>query len=400
MKRIALLLFLTACSDRKAPPDFERQLDSTPAGFAPVGRLAVSESYGCAVSKDGQLACWGAVPARYIGISEDAVIEYSAKTVSAPGRVRFVAVAAGLLHTCAADTGGGVWCWGRGRNGELGNEVANNSSAIPRQVRGLGRVVGIVAGRSHTCAIDFDGIVWCWGANAVGQLGTGLDGDASVPVRVATEQRFTRLAASPNGTCGLSDRGLLFCWGDLSYLGDAAGRARTPTPINLPAPLRAVDVGDAHACGIGENGSIVCWGVNRYGALGVGASSAVNAVVDSPTAVSMSELATRVAAGGITSCAVGASGKVYCWGFTGRESLLGVPADTLCQLRAPGSGCVLTPREVRTPLRFQDVVIGLGEEWRCGITVDDRIACWGRMSIDVNEPPKSEPTIIPWPPNL
>lgn len=35
------------------------------------------------------------------------------------------------------------------------------------------RTIMITAGAYHTCALQADGTVWCWGSNEFGQLGTG-----------------------------------------------------------------------------------------------------------------------------------------------------------------------------------------------------------------------------------
>jgi len=50
-------------------------------------------------------------------------------------------------------------------------------------------------GEEHTCALDNDGAVWCWGSNAVGQLGIGNQENASTPQRVTVAR-----AAAPGGT--------------------------------------------------------------------------------------------------------------------------------------------------------------------------------------------------------
>jgi len=41
----------------------------------------------------------------------------------------------------------------------------------------------VSGGYAHTCALDTDQQLWCWGHNAYGQLGTG-GGSSSVPVRI------------------------------------------------------------------------------------------------------------------------------------------------------------------------------------------------------------------------
>jgi alpha-tubulin suppressor-like RCC1 family protein len=67
---------------------------------------------------------------------------------------------------------GGVKCWGKNHDGQLGDETAINSDT-PVEVRGLeGKVTVIASGGQHTCAVP-DNYVKCWGDNEDGQLGDG-----------------------------------------------------------------------------------------------------------------------------------------------------------------------------------------------------------------------------------
>ena len=62
---------------------------------------------------------------------------------------------AGAEHTCAVDDDGGVTCWGND---------ARLQSTPP-----AGSFVSVSAGLDHTCGITNDGGVRCWGQNNYGQ---------------------------------------------------------------------------------------------------------------------------------------------------------------------------------------------------------------------------------------
>lgn len=166
-----------------------------------------------------------------IGKSEGESVSLAPHTVRPSESVTFHSVTAGVPHSFAAGTSGGVWCWGRGSNGELGRGVARDSSVEPRRLPGLSAIKVIVAGRSHTCALGDDYSVWCWDAKDNGQLGLADARSSLSPRRVEITVQFESISASPNGVCGLDHGGEAYCWGEHTYLGDLVGRARIPAKV-------------------------------------------------------------------------------------------------------------------------------------------------------------------------
>jgi len=87
-------------------------------------------------------------------------------------------VSTGLAHSCEINVDGTVSCWGANSNGELGNNSTTESSSAVL-VSGLTQVTDLVAGMNHTCVVEGLGsTVKCWGDNSMGQLG-GFAGDHS-----------------------------------------------------------------------------------------------------------------------------------------------------------------------------------------------------------------------------
>ena len=67
-----------------------------------------------------------------------------------------IAATAGLSHTCALNSGGGVQCWGGNSFGQLGTNTRTIGSAnpFPRNVTDLSSgAKAIAAGDEHTCAL-------------------------------------------------------------------------------------------------------------------------------------------------------------------------------------------------------------------------------------------------------
>jgi alpha-tubulin suppressor-like RCC1 family protein len=172
---------------------------------------------------------------------------------------------------------GGVKCWGRNHQGQLGTGDTT-PSGVPVDVPNLpAAALSVAAGDAHTCMLSTAGDVYCWGDNEFGQLGDGTGVDSLVPVAVSgLTDDVVALSASKDHTCALSAQGGVSCWGygTDGQLGDntTAHRSTPVTPRGLDADCVSVGVGWAHSCATcidarGFSGTY-CWGSDAYGQLG------------------------------------------------------------------------------------------------------------------------------------
>jgi alpha-tubulin suppressor-like RCC1 family protein len=280
----------------------------------------VSGAHTCALTSSGRVKCWGANGVGQLG--DDRSCGSSCSTpVDVSGLASGVqAIAAGADHTCALTGAGGVKCWGDNRRGQLGegrncgSDWGHMFCPTPVDVSGLtGGVLGITAGLDHTCALTSAGGVKCWGSNTYGELGDGTTTDRSIPVDVSGLASGMRgIDAGWFHTCArTSAGGAVKCWGSNLYgeLGDGQScGSDCLTPVDasaLSSSVRAVDAADVYTCALTSAGGVKCWGA------GPGPAAA------GMTPVDISGLANGVAAiaaGVYHSCALTSGGGVRCWG--------------------------------------------------------------------------------------
>ncbi len=277
-----------------------------------------------------------------------------------------VPLTAGGFHTCAIDSDGDAYCWGRNDKAQLGNPEADDPEKSPvrvgdvvkdSRIKKSGLFLGfqtyeeqpefkqLAAGDRHTCGLDENGDAFCWGKNADGQLGTGEFGDTEdrpAPVNVPNDTNdtndtndatFTQLTAGEDHTCGLNEEGKAFCWGQNAngQLGNGDSDGTEAEPVVVKAPNDTNDTndtnsttfvqlaaGEEHTCALDDDGGAWCWGRGANGALGNDNDDrettpvAVAAPQSEGDPVSFEQLA----AGNQHTCGLAQDGDAYCWGAT------------------------------------------------------------------------------------
>ncbi|MBI3812816.1 MAG: hypothetical protein HY283_11555 [Nitrospirae bacterium] len=283
-----------------------------------VAALAAGEWHTCAVMKTGQVECWGA--------NDQAQLANLSKRSSSTPLTTPVGpatqIAAGRSHTCARLINGAVVCWGDNRTSQTGVQRPSLARpSLPVVVPNITQAISVAAGEEHSCAVQEDGQLLCWGDNHFGQLGHGIQEHHSFPpLPVPIDGKARTVTAGRRHTCALLRDGTVECWGKgfEGQLGDGLGRDSL-TPVRVltavsggPEPLaqvRAITAGSQHTCALLENGKVYCWGSNHLGQLGrVQGQTATRAAFSGLTDV------IAVSAGGWQTCAIRSSGTTTCFG--------------------------------------------------------------------------------------
>lgn len=297
--------------------------------------------------------------------------------------------------SCGLDASGRAYCWGAARSGQLGDGRVRQWSNEPQRVAGGMSYRAIGVGIEHACALDTEGVVYCWGANYYGQLGQGAVAEECGDLDGAADMfEWIRQAAAMEGKEIDFDAGLD------KQLGSRPCKSR-PAPVAAGGQrFSSMAVGAQHACAVGTDGAAYCWGSDQFGQV-TGAASG-EAVCETwpggaedvarykigcrlaPTRIPLPGPVRQVAAGELHSCALGVDGRVHCWGTMPRSAPSRRPPFPTCvgmyaDIATPEGQdlflCRIGPTLVESEAPLESIVAGAAHT--CGLTRDGEAYCWG-----------------------
>lgn len=190
--------------------------------------LSAGMQHTCGATGSGQVVCWGRSQEGQTGTGPAVAATSPATTV--PGVTDATTVSSGVGHACATNTAGAVTCWGWNAFGQITGNPADGDALPATVVNDLPEAVSAAAGGWHTCATSTTGDLTCWGNNTYGQRGIGApSGTDTTAATVPAVGRVTGLAASWSTTCAVLPGGIVSCWGDgrNRKLGDRASLDRS-----------------------------------------------------------------------------------------------------------------------------------------------------------------------------
>ena len=277
----------------------------------------------------------------------------------------------GGRSTCRTRNGA-AYCWGDNNRGDAGTGTTTAQLTPAVLTGGIPFVAFAEGNRSyHQCALTSDGAAYCWGDNALGELGNGTRTASTVPVPVSGGLTFSKLFKGVGSTCGITaGTAQLYCWGWMSHsrLGDAtvADSRTTPTLVNTNGlTFTAVALALDGTCGVTGTGGVHCWSNTNSNILGDGGAARQ---VPSPTPIP-NLVATQITAADRAFCVTTADGVIKCWGTDNTFGQLGTGTTTasLTPTAVAGLPAGIVMREVRFSAWVST----------CAVATDGRMFCWG-----------------------
>lgn len=275
--------------------------------------------FALALTADGRVLAWGS---RREGMLADGTSERSDRLVPAPieGLADVVAVSAGYFHGLALRRDGTVWSWGDGSYGQLGYTPTERCEDVlpcatrPRRVEGLPEIVAIAAAFHHSLALDREGGVWAWGSGRQGQVGDGTEDESPTPRRARMPVPAVAISAGGSQSLALGRDGTVWNWG-------AVDAQRTyvlaPRRVGSLSGVLAISAGEHHSLALTEDGRVWAWGDDEFAQLGI-ANLGTN---PDPAPVPGLGGVSAIAAGTNHNAALTPDGAVWTWGWNAMGQL-------------------------------------------------------------------------------
>jgi alpha-tubulin suppressor-like RCC1 family protein len=286
-----------------------------------LSQIVAGSMHTCGLTAAGGAYCWGVNTRGQIGNAT--TITQSSPVDVRLGRTLHVDLPPACCTRARTDAAGSIFCWGSNAQHQSGAGEAEQL-LVPHQLETTLRFTAVTAGGLHTCALTEDGVAYCWGGNGLGQLGDGTTRNRSDPVPVSGDHRFRSLSAGYMHTCGVTTSQAVLCWGSSVHgeLGTAGialpglPGAEIPQADQLDGAIRLRVGRLSRDCArLRGRSEVWCWGRGGDGQLGNGSRWDQSV----PQPVMHGDLARplqlkQVSTGVTHVCAVSESNVAFCWG--------------------------------------------------------------------------------------
>ena len=352
---------------------------SIPEPIGDIAELAIAKDGTCILMQDGTVTCWTEsedkavkVEYRLNGLSEVLDIASGGETICALDRSGTVycgldAHKAGESEDarelvtlnksiCTIDSGGAIGCW-------VDEQAAKRytSSPLPWSLEvPSGKVLALVSGSDHYCALSAEKTAYCWG------------GQVDKPTLVPNLTDVVQLEASDGYTCARLEDATVKCWGNVPqpYWGDPEvdehDDVPNPTsPWTLPNIENVIDIalGPGRMCVTLSDERVLCWG---WGQDGTPPEEPRFSAV--PLLIGGLEDVVDLSLGDKSACALKSDQSIWCWGDN-RIGLLGFESVW----KEWG-----TPQRAQVPEGVDRLI--MREDTACAISETRQVACWGEYT--------------------
>jgi alpha-tubulin suppressor-like RCC1 family protein len=164
-------------------------------------------------------------------------------------------------------------------------------------------------------------------------------------------------------------------YGNTEHVGDDAGELPSTVGfLDLDAGVISIAAGDEHTCALLATGEVWCWGNGQTGRLGYGSADTIgdNETLGDAGVVSVGGAVVQIVAGVNHTCALLATGKVRCWGSSGAGQLGYGNVESI------GDSAGEFPATAGDVDAGGDAIwLAVGSERTCALLATGAARCWG-----------------------
>lgn len=289
--------------------------------------IAAGTAHSVARKSDGTVWTWGDNTYGQLGDGTTTARSYAAQ-ISTTYISSATGIAAGAYHNLALISGGTVKSWGRNNNGQLGdNSTTNRLTPVSVNTSSLSDATQVAAGGFHSVALrgNNSGKLKAWGKGSDGQLGNNTCTDSLLPTAmldtlgatftdgafVSAGINFTTVTNTNNKvwSTGSNFRGQL----GTGCSGSSCGLVKIGSFSTVSKALAGPTA--EHVVSVQTDSSARGWGRNEFGQVGNGSTSdqcSPATVVDSMSSPVTGF--TSVSGGGLHSLGLKSDGTAWSWG--------------------------------------------------------------------------------------
>lgn len=273
----------------------------------------------------GNVFCWGFGKEGELGLG-DKESRHLPSRITTKGDV--IKVICGNYCTLAIKSNGSVWVWGKNKDNRLGvgTEIVDNILK-PMKLKGLDniKIIDIACGFGHCIATTNQGELYGWGKGNKNQLGPKITSTVSNPAKIELPFPVLDIACGFNCSLVISEDGDIYSWG--SNVHKQLGRpiqSNEGFPCKIPnlPTMKNLSCGISYVGAITKDNQLYMWGSNKSGELGLGYSSDY---CENPTIVEGLSDVLKISCGKSTThphtLAITNEKKVYAWGDTYKDQL-------------------------------------------------------------------------------
>ena len=320
-----------------------------------------------AIKKDGSMWAWGFNLLGQLG-------NYTYNDRNTPGRVGdssdWRQIVAGTGISMALKSDGTIWVFGTNNSGLLGDGTLVEKRNYPAKMGTKSDWERVSVFANFAVAINRDGVIYSWGSNSIGQLGTGKVEQKNSFIQVGTDLNWKSIGADGITPLAIKTDNSVWSWGL-----NSSGQMGDGSMVNKNFPVRITSISNIqtfspaasnHAFAIKTDGSLWGWGANFVGQFGNGTTGQAIPV---PTMLGSSTDWKSLSTGSSSTYAIKNDGSLWGWGNYTVKSTLNGTVQTYTFVNSN------TPLRIGTDTNWKQIFAGGNSNY--GIKTDGSLWAWG-----------------------